>query len=103
MKINPSQIDKLYNALSAENTATASKEAERQQTAIGNKDSLTISEAAKNRSEIGSAVNMVVTEATKSTSAERLLNYKNQIQNGTYRVSSEAIAAAMLGKIDNGD
>jgi len=101
MKINPNQIDKLYNALSAENASTASREAERQQIS-GGKDSLSISEAAKNRSEISNAVNMVVSEATKVTAAERLLNYKNQIQNGTYLVSSEAIAAAMLGKIDTG-
>lgn len=101
MKINPNQIDKLYNALSAEHASTASKEAERQQ-AVGGKDSLSISEAAKNRSEISSAVNMVVSEASKVTPAERLLSYKNQIQNGTYLVSSEAIAAAMLGRIDTG-
>jgi anti-sigma28 factor (negative regulator of flagellin synthesis) len=103
MKINPSQIDKLYNALAAESASTAPKEAEKQQAAIGSTDSLSLSEAAKNRSEIDSAVNLVVTETTKSASAERLLRFKNEIQNGTYRVPSDAIAEAMLGNIARGD
>ena len=103
MKINPSQVDKLYNPLAAENASTASKEAEKQQAAIGSTDSLSLSEAAKNRSEIDSAVNLVVTETTKSASAERLLRFKNEIQNGTYRVPSDAIAAAMLGNIERGE
>ena len=103
MKINPSQIDKLYNALAAESaSSTASKEAEKQ-AVIGSTDSLSLSEAAKNRSEIDSAVNLVVTEATKNTSAERLLRFKNEIQNGTYRVPSEAIAEAMMGNTALGD
>ena len=85
MKINPSQIDKLFSALSAEGTLSTSKETDKQQAAAaGSTDSLSISEAAKNRSDIDSAVNMVVTDATKTTSAERLLRFKNEIQNGTY-------------------
>jgi anti-sigma28 factor (negative regulator of flagellin synthesis) len=96
MKINPSQIDKLYNALAAENASSGSKESDKQQ-AVGSTDSLTLSAAAKNRSEIDSAVNMVVSDSSKSSSAERLLRFKNEIQNGTYRVPSEAIAEAMLG------
>ncbi len=103
MKINPSQIDKLYNALAAESASSTSKDADKQQAAIGSKDSLTLSEAAKNRSEIASAVNLVVTEASKNTSAERLLRFKSEIQNGTYRVPSDAIAEAMMGNIVSGD
>jgi hypothetical protein len=54
MKINPSQIDKLYNALAAENASSSSKESEKQ-AAIGSADSLSLSEAAKNRSDIDGA------------------------------------------------
>jgi len=103
MKINPSQVDKLFNALAAENASTASKEAEKQASSTGSTDSLSLSEAARNRSEIDSAVNMVVSDASKNTSAERLLRFKNEIQNGTYRVPSEAIAKAMLGSIARGE
>jgi hypothetical protein len=53
MKINPSQVDKLFNALAAENASSASKEAEKQQSSVGSTDSLSLSDAAKNRSEIG--------------------------------------------------
>ncbi len=97
MKINPSQIDKLFNALAAESASSGSKESEKQMGAIGSTDSLTLSDAAKNRSEIDSAVNMVVSDASKNTSAERLLRFKSEIQNGTYRVPAEAIANAMIG------
>lgn len=103
MKINPSQVDKLYNALAAESASTASKEAEKQAAAIGSADSLSLSEAAKNRSEIDSAVDLVVTEVSKSASAEKLLRFKNEIQNGTYRVPAEAIAEAMMGSIARGE
>lgn len=103
MKINPSQVDKLFNALAAENTASTAKEVEKQQSSVGSTDSLSLSEAAKNRSEIDSAVNMVVSDSAKSTSAERLLRFKSEIQNGTYRVSSQAIAEAMLGNIKSED
>lgn len=103
MKINPSQIDKLYNALAAESTSSASKESDKQQASVGSTDSLSLSEAAKNRSEIDSAVNMVVTDTTKNASAERLLRFKNEIQNGTYRVPSEDIAEAMIGSMIGGD
>jgi anti-sigma28 factor (negative regulator of flagellin synthesis) len=103
MKINPSQVDKLFNALAAESASSASKEADKQQAAVGSTDSLSLSDAAKNRSDIDSAVNLVVTDATKNTSAERLLRFKNEIQNGTYRVPSEAIAEAMMGKTVSGD
>lgn len=102
MKIDPSQIEKLYNALAAESATSTSKETDKQQAAVGSTDSLTLSDAAKNRSEIDSAVNMVVSDAAKSTSAERLLRFKNEIQNGTYHVPSEAIAEAMLGNIGGG-
>jgi anti-sigma28 factor (negative regulator of flagellin synthesis) len=101
MKIDPSHIDKLYGALAADNAAQAPREESRQR-AI-DKDSLALSDAARGHSQIDAAVKQTVDEATKPASAERLLRYKNAIQSGTYRVSSEDIAAAMIDARSGGD
>ncbi len=94
MKINRAQIDKLYGAMMAQNLASTQKEAKKQ--AGIDKDSLVLSSAAKGYSELDGVVNMVVSEATKATPAERLLLLKNEIAKGTYRISAEDIAQAML-------
>lgn len=95
MKINPSHIDKIYGQIAAEAATTAAREG-LSKPAV-DRDSLTLSDAARKHSETDAAVRMAADEALKPTAPERLLKYKNAIQNGTYRVSAEDIASAMLG------
>lgn len=94
MKINPAHIDKLYGARATDGVASVAREEPKRRTL--DKDNLDLSDAARGHSDMDAAVNLVVKEATKPTSAEKLLSYKNDIQRGTYLVSGQDIAAAML-------
>lgn len=94
MKINRAQIDKLYGAMMAQNLAASQKDGKKQDGI--DKDNLVLSSAARGYTELDGVVNMVVSESTKATPAERLLLLKNEIAKGTYHVSAEEIAQAML-------
>lgn len=95
MKINPIQLDKIYSSIMTENTLSGAKDARKQGDA-GGKDNLVLSSTAKEYSEMDRIVSMVVGEATKASSSEKLLRLKNEISQGTYYVSAEAIAEAMI-------
>jgi len=99
MKINRTQVDKLYGAMMAQNLASSQKDAKKQ--AGIDKDSLVLSSTAKGYSELDGVVNMVVSEATKATPAERLSLLKNEIAQGNYHVSAEQIAEAMLYGVES--
>jgi anti-sigma28 factor (negative regulator of flagellin synthesis) len=94
MKVNRAQIDKLYGAMMAQNPVSNQKDGKKQDGV--DKDSLVLSNAARGYSELDGVVNMVVSESTKATPAERLLLLKNEIAKGTYHVSADQIAQAML-------
>lgn len=94
MKVNRAQIDKLYGAMMAQNLSSTQKDGKKKE-GIG-KDNLVLSSAARGYSELDGVVNMVVSEATKATPSERLLLLKNEIAKGTYRISAEDIAEAMI-------
>ena len=94
MKINHAQIDKLYGAMVSQNLSQLPK-GDRKRVDAG-KDSLVLSSAAKGYSELDEAVSMAVDESSKATTPERLLSLKNQIALGTYYVSAQNIAEAIL-------
>ncbi len=61
-----------------------------------NIDRVEISSAASSYDEISSIKNKIVDEVEKGTSPEKLRLLKDQIENGTYHISSKDIASALI-------
>ncbi len=61
------------------------------------KDEIKLSDEAKEYNRQGSAVKEASAEINKSTESAKLMKLKNDIAQGTYRVSGEDIAGAMMG------
>jgi anti-sigma28 factor (negative regulator of flagellin synthesis) len=62
-----------------------------------NQDRVEISETASSYDELATVKDQVVKEVEAPTSPDKLRSLKAQIENGTYNVSSNDIAAAILG------
>lgn len=62
-----------------------------------NEDRVEISETASKYNELSAAKDKIVKEVEASTSPDKLRSLKAQIESGTYHVSSEDIAGAILG------
>lgn len=95
MKINGEKIEGLYSYAKADKAA-AEKNVNIEMGAA--KDKVTISIEARAYSAKGRLTRIVVDEVTRQTPSEKLLKLKNEIASGTYNVSSDEIAAAILGE-----
>ena len=96
MKINKNSMDNFLNAIQKENRAAQEKSASTIAAESG-KDKIKLSEKAKEYNRRGSAVKEASAEISKATESEKLMRLKNEIAQGTYRVSGEDIAGAMMG------
>jgi anti-sigma28 factor (negative regulator of flagellin synthesis) len=100
VKIDPSKISDLYEAYarySSNANSGVNKESEL------SKDRVEISDVGMGASSIASLRTRIVSEIETGADEQRLLELKNSIKNGTYYVSNEDIAGAMLNASINDD
>ena len=91
MKIDPANIVKLHETVSNKDMVPNKKS---RQTG----DRIEISDIGTKHSEIASMKSKIIYDVEKGASAEKLQRLKSEIENGTYHVSSDDIASAMLKK-----
>lgn len=98
MKINPADMAKIEGAYetphkSVENSATGNNDKSGMA-----RDRVCLSEESLKYNESVGIMTAAVQKAEQNTSPEKLRRIKAAIENGTYQVSGEDIAAAMIDK-----
>ena len=103
MRIDPnSNIEGMHDVGIKNNTTISQNNA--QENNKLNQDRIEFSQAANSFDELSAVKDKVVKEVEASTSPDRLRELKAQIENGTYFVSSEDIAGAIMTfSANNGD
>lgn len=106
MKINPSGGYGLYqpyvSSVKSGEVAqvdTKANEMRAKGAAAANTDKITFSGEASAKAEIGRVTSTVSAEVNSLGSAERLAALREQVQAGTYEVSAEDIADAIIGAV----
>lgn len=94
MKIGRNEVDRVYNAPISDNTGY-NKKAKSETAEI--KDEVVLSDKAREYSAMNLINNAVIDEVSRKASPEKLLRLKNEVASGTYHVSSDEIADAILG------
>lgn len=95
MRIDPkSNIESIYEANTKKNSSALENNVNQEDKL--NKDRVEISKTARSFDELSPIKEKVVADVEKATSPDRLRELKAQIENGTYHVSSQDIAAAIL-------
>ena len=98
MRIDPkSNIEGIYEANTKKNQSISENSTNK-----GNEtniDRVEISKTAESYDELSSVKEAVVNDVEKGASPDKLRSLKAQIENGTYYVSSEDIAGAVLNSI----
>ena len=95
MRIDPNNLSGVYESQMKTGGSTVGGEEIKENKMP--KDRIELSSAYKKRSGINEIKSNVVSEIEKGASPEKLKMLKKQIQDGTYKVSSDDIAQAMLG------
>ena len=98
MRIDPkNNLDGIYETNIKKSNSSTSGNSVNKDTEL-NKDRVEISEEASNYDELSSVKSEVVSQVEKGTSADKLRKLKSEIENGTYYVSSNDIAGAILNQ-----
>lgn len=66
---------------------------------VSKKDSFSLSSEASMFRECGKVIKSAVSEITSSASDDRIASLRQQIQNGSYNISSSQVADAILDRI----
>ena len=93
MKITGSKFDKVYNAT----TPAMNSKNDRENSLVQKQDKIELSKEAKKFCSYKDKINSAVIETGTDVDLKKLAALKKKIENGTYNVSSEDIAAAILG------
>jgi len=94
MKIDPSKVAGIYEANVSKNVSKSNNDVKNEIST--SRDRIELSKTGVKYSEISSLKSKVIDEIDKGTDAEKIQSLKAAINNGTYRVSSNDIAAAMI-------
>lgn len=100
MKINPSgyeQYQSYVKSVKNREAAQVKSEAKGKQ-AASNTDKVTLSNEAVARSEYGRVSAAVASEVDGLVSASRLDDLREQVQSGSYYVSTDSLANAIIGE-----
>jgi len=92
MKISRNEFERIYNPKLNKNSSQTKKEV----TTTESGDKIELSNGAKEYSVIKGFIVSAAKEATKTASMERLMDLKKAVSNGTYEVSSETVADAIV-------
>lgn len=101
MKINSSGLDRYKSYLQSVGNGEggSAKTKEKNKVTANNTDKITISGEAAAKAELGRLASTVAAEVEGAVSAERLGELRAAVQDGSYYVSSEDLADAMLSRV----
>lgn len=94
MRIDPKNLSAAYEAQLKSNLTSNSKEEIKSDKAM--QDRVVLSDDYRKNSGIEGAKKKLIDEIEKGASPDKLFRLKNEIQSGTYNVSSEDIAQAII-------
>jgi anti-sigma28 factor (negative regulator of flagellin synthesis) len=101
MRIDPkNKIDGIYEANIKKNSSASDNSVKKDKEL--NKDRVEISKEASNYDELSNIKSEIVSKGEKGTSADKLRRLKAEIENGTYYVSSQDIADAIINSKNKG-
>jgi flagellar biosynthesis anti-sigma factor FlgM len=99
MKIDPTKVAGIYEANVSKNVSKSNIDTKKE--TYGSRDRIEISKTGAKYNEISALKSKIINEIDKGTSTEKIQRLKSEINNGTYQVSSNNIADAMINNKKN--